>query len=338
MHTGPMAINAFAALPRQDYLQADVRMEKPVKLWHPDQTHTDVLPQWPPVAKAGVPPVDWRRQLLFVKDRDAHGMNYLVLRDTVSGGQPTMWSFWTLSEKIGTPAEVQDLPAFLADKPGNKAVDARVLQGNRFTAIGQLGVDVDYYIAAPTNTPRHTLRWGHAYYDQYTEYQDLLHLQLPGDGAYFVALVPRLRGEASPTFTTLGDGQVIKVQGKFGTDYAFLAANAADAAAAGIAFHGTAASVQDRAGGLILSLGAAGRITHPSGVTLDAAGPASLRVGQVMSVEIPAEAPVRTITLTVPGGLALAVPTPGVTLETLGEHHYRLTLPGGVASVMLIGV
>jgi hypothetical protein len=337
MYTGPMAITAFATLPRQDYLQADIRMEKPVALWHDDQTQTDVLPAWPPAPATGKPPVDWRRQVLFMKDRDAQGMNYLVLRDTVRGGQPTQWSFWTLSEKIGTPDEARD-PAFLADKPGNTAVDARALKGDRFTAVGQCGVDVEYYIASPTDTPRHTLRWGHRYYSQYDEYQDLLHLQLPGDGAYFVALVPRLRSEAAPSFTTLGDGQVIKVKGSFGTDYAFLAGSEADAAAEGIAFHGTAASVEDRPGGLLLSLGAKGTVRHPKGFALEADGPASLRVGEVVVVELPADAPARTVLLTLPGGLALAAPAPGVVLQTLPDGRFSLTLPGGIASVMLLRV
>lgn len=44
---------------------------------------------------------------------------------------------------------------------------------------------------------------------------------MPGDGAYFVALVPRDAGEAAPNFATLGGGKALKVSGPFGTDDGF---------------------------------------------------------------------------------------------------------------------
>ena len=128
----------------------------------------------------------------------------LLFRDTATGGQPTVWSMWTLSQKLGTPQEVSDLDAFLANAPGNKVRPASEIQGDRFTAIGQFDVDVEYYIARPSDTPRHTLRWGYTGYNTidrhhnpnpWHEFQDLLHLQLPGDGAYFVAFFPRQRTE-----------------------------------------------------------------------------------------------------------------------------------------------
>lgn len=55
------------------------------------------MPEWPPVPALGKAPVMWRRQVLFIKDDDPSSANYLLLRDTVSGGQPTIWQFFTLS-------------------------------------------------------------------------------------------------------------------------------------------------------------------------------------------------------------------------------------------------
>ncbi|MHB9134127.1 MAG: hypothetical protein ACYDBB_23910 [Armatimonadota bacterium] len=335
MYSGPMSMTDFAALNRQDYLAANIRMERPVKLWHGDQHQTDVLPKWPPVQKAGAPPVDWRRQVLFIKDTTPMGAGYLLLRDTVSGNQPTMWQFWTLSEKIGTPEEVKNLDAFLADKPGYKALDSREIKGDRFTAIGQQGVDVEYYIASPTDTPRHTLRWGHTYYNFYSEYQDLLHLQLPGDGAYFVALFPRKRTEPAPAFQTLGDGKIIKVKGTFGTDYGFLAGQDDTASAENITFHGTAASVQDRPTGLVLSLGAKGDI-RAKGYAIACDTPASLRVGQILTVEVPSGSPATIVNITAPGEWLLAKPLPGVTVTPNGADAFTLTIPAGMSSVMLV--
>ena len=98
-----------------------------------------------------------------MKDDDPAAANYFLFRDSVRGGQPTLWQFWTLSEKIGTPDQVRDREAFLADRPGDRVAAARPLLGDRFTALGQFDVDVEYYIASPTDTPRATLRFSDTY-------------------------------------------------------------------------------------------------------------------------------------------------------------------------------
>jgi len=99
-----------------------------------------------------------------VKDTDPGQVNYLVLRDTVSGGQPTMWQWWAVSDKIGTAEEARDVDAFLADAPGNANAPVRELEGDHLTAVGPFGVDTEFYVAAPQNTPRNTLRFGREYH------------------------------------------------------------------------------------------------------------------------------------------------------------------------------
>ena len=346
---GQANVSAFSTLPRQDYAAVDVALHDPFRMaldW------LTTLPEWPPVPAPGKPPVDWRRQVLFLKDDDPAQPAYLLLRDSVKGGQPTMWQMWTLSEKIGTPEEVKDLPAFLADKPGYTICPARELHGDRFTAIGQLGVDVEYYIASPLGTPRHTLRWGTDLYNwanklKVPEYQDLLHLQMPGDGAYFVAFYPRKRAWPAPTFSTLGDGTIIKVTGDFGTDYGFLSALETRATGEGVTFRGTAASVEDRAGGLVLSLGARGEVRYKS-YGLSADFPLSLRVGQkALAIELPASLqppafglarpfPGGAVTISAPGTWALAQPLPGVKL-TETAAGLLVQVPAGVRTVGLVG-
>ncbi|MCF7855762.1 MAG: hypothetical protein K9N51_13255, partial [Candidatus Pacebacteria bacterium] len=122
--------SSFAALPRMDYLNADMRMTEDYELWPHVQKKKlpRNLPTWPPVEKRGKTPLDWQRQLLFVKDSDAAGFSYLVFRDTVRGEQPTMWQFWTLSRKIGTPEQTADLESFLADAPGASSAAWRELE------------------------------------------------------------------------------------------------------------------------------------------------------------------------------------------------------------------
>ncbi|NUQ66515.1 MAG: hypothetical protein HUU20_28975 [Pirellulales bacterium] len=337
-------------MPRQDYTAVDVALHYPREMNLPWVTD---LPEWPPVPALGKPPVDWRRQVLFLKDDDPANPAYLLIRDSLKGGQPTMWQMWTVSEKIGTPEEVKDLAAFLKDKPGHQIRPARELKGDRFTAIGQLDVDVEYFIASPAGTPRHTLRWGTNMIDwanplAQPEYQDLLHLQMPGDGAYFVAFFPRKRGCPVPAFSTLGDGTILRVSGDFGTDYGFLSAEQAAAAGEGVAFRGTAASVQNRKSGSVLALGAKGEVRYEAyGLAADSA--ASLRIGEKeLTVELPEKVmdgdktlqpmvprPGGKVTLIAPGNWALAEPLTGVKL-TKSANGFLLEIPAGLRAVALV--
>ncbi|HEY3417962.1 MAG TPA: hypothetical protein VGM23_13850 [Armatimonadota bacterium] len=346
-HGGLANVSSFSTLPRQDYASVDVALHYPRRMaldWKTD------LPEWPPVPQTGKPPVDWRRQTLFLKDDDPAKATYLLIRDSIKGGQPTMWQMWNVSEMLDTPDKVQDVAAVLANKPGAKILPARELKGDRFTAIGQLGVDVEYYIASPTNTPRYTLRWGTDMIDwanklAQPEYQDLLHLQMPGDGAYYVAFFPRKRNTPAPTFSTLGGGTIIKVEGDFGKDYGFLSALDVTTAGENASFKGTAASVQDRLDGLVLSLGAKGAVQYKSfGLTADF--PVSLRVqATTLTIELPAGIqppafklmqpfPGGTLTVNAPGNWTLAKPLPGVKL-TKSTAGYLLKVPTGLKSITL---
>ena len=345
---GRANVSAFSTLSRQDYAAVDVAKHYPRPMNLNLRTN---LPEWPAAPKKGQPPVDWRRQTLFLKDDDPAKTAYLLIRDSLKGGQPTMWQMWTVSETIDTPEKVKDVAAVLAKKPGHQILPARELKGDRFTAIGQLGVNVEYYIASPSGTPRHTLRWGTSMFDWANklgipEYQDLLHLQMPSDGAYYVALFPRKRATPAPTFSTLGGGTIIKVSGEFGTDYGFLAAERGTASGEGASFRGTAASVQDREGGLVLTLGAKGEVRYKKhGLAADF--PAALRVReQELTVELPQGIqppafemmkpfPGGTATVHAPGTWTLPKPLPGVAL-TQSASRITLRVPAGLEAVTLV--
>jgi hypothetical protein len=344
-------VSAFSTLSRQDYTAVDVALHYPRKTILPWLS----LPEWPPVTGKvnGKPPVDWRRQVLFLKGEDPGKTTYFLIRDSIKGGQPTMWQMWTLTDKIGTPEEVKNLDAFLKDKPGDTICPSRELKGDRFTAVGQLGVDVEYYLASPTNTQRHTLRWGTEWFYRKSnlklkspEYQDLLHLQMPGDGVYYVAFFPRKRADPAPTFQKLGDGTIIKVSGDFGTDYGFLSAQETTGAGEGVSFRGIAASVQARKSGLVLALGAKGEVRYlKHGLAADF--PVSLQVQKnELTVEFPEGIqppafqlmkpfPGGTVTITAPGGKwKLAEPLPGVKLVKSGSD-WVLEVPAGLKAVKL---
>ncbi|MFQ5809512.1 MAG: hypothetical protein ACE5JM_07830, partial [Armatimonadota bacterium] len=330
-----VSMEAFSALPRQDYFAASYLL----KGWDGGTYGTPADPvSWPPAPGTAEFPMSWHRRMLYVQDDDPAGPNYLVLRDSMSGGKPSLWQMWTASEKIGTPRQVQDLEAFLADAPGKTAVRAHPLEGDRFTAVGRLGVDVEYYIADPPDTERWTMRWGQRYVDysvQGHDYRDLLQLRLDGDGDYFVAMFPRFREEPAPEFAALGAGTVIKVMGEFGTDYCFLPGEQSQVPVEGAYFQGEAGSVQDRADAVVLATGAAGEVRYGEwGISAPQA--ASLRVeADRLVVHLPyAHEEGGEVTLRTAGRWEPAAGQAGVTLTAV-PGGYRLILAPGLARAML---
>jgi hypothetical protein len=324
---------AVALQPRADYVRSRFSCAKADdRDWFPAL----VPPAFPRVTPAKEAKLDWTRQVLFVKDADPAGPAYIVVRDTTRGGQPTAWQFWTLSEKIGAPEQARDLTAFLADKPGPKLLPARELPaGPRYTAIGQFDMDVEFFIASPADTPRHTLRYGGPDNSRVPEYQDLLHLQQPGDGAYYLAVFPRPRQEQSPAFAALAEGKMIKVTGALGADYALLATDTTTATAEEVRVAGTSAAVQVRPAGTTLVLGAAGQVQWKA-FGLQAQHAATLQVApHALTLSLPAECPGGTLTVIAPAGWALEDPAAGVKVAP-GADNYALTLPAGVATVTLV--
>jgi hypothetical protein len=268
-----------------------------------------------------------------VKDADPAGPAWIALRDTTKGGEPTAWQFWTLSEKVGTPEQAKDAAAFLADKPGPKLMPARELPaGNRYTALGQCDMDVEYFIANPTNTPRNTLRYGGFDNSRIPQWQDLLMLQQPGDGYYYLAIFPRPRGEAAPVFTNLAEGKVIKVAGAFGADYAFLSTEETTAEAEGVKFRGTAGSVQQRAAATTLSLGASGEVHWTKFGLASPVGAALSVASDRMTLSFPSANAGGVVTLMAPAGWKVKEKSSGVKTDDK-DGKWEIKVPAGAAHV-----
>lgn len=301
-------------------------------------------PAFPLRETIGVAPFAWRRQMLRVDDDRLGGRHYLVLRDTVSGGQPTQWHFWTLSEKMGEAAAATDREAFLADKPGNALAPLRPLTGNRFTAVGSFGVDLETYVAAPLATPRYTLRYGtqagaYGVWGRAPTYQDLLHLQRSDDGSYFVALCPRRAGEAAPTFETQGDGHIIRVHAGEATDYLFLSEKPVEVAGDRVRFQGTAGTVRLSAERIALRVSAAGSVTVDDtwGLTADTAAALTVSGGDRVTVttDRPADHGAQLTLRLAPGDWTPEAAAAGVVWRQEAQGQWLLQLPAGVSTVTL---
>ncbi|WP_309400615.1 hypothetical protein [Cerasicoccus maritimus] len=261
----------FANLPSFDYARTQRTNTKPDnRNWLPPD-----LPTYPKLKPAKSDRLTIDRQVAFIHEPDnAAGPAYLAIRDTATGGEPTTWQFWTLTEGLTTP----DAPE--ADTGGEKILPARKLpDGDHYAAQGQFGVNLDYFIASPSKTPRYTLRYGgnDQIHRNQTQYQDLLHLQRPNDGAYFLALFPSLPGEPTPSFAKNRDETIIRVNFDSCEDYIFLIDHADRSKFGEAEFHGTSGCIQVRATETTLSLGAAGQVAWKN-LQLDAEMPASIRV------------------------------------------------------------
>lgn len=326
----------FAPLPAFDYAHVELEVTDTLAYGHDIRMPANV-PAMPERDQTGEAPLYWHRQLMMVDDHTPGGMQYLVLRDTVTSPRPTQWHFWTLTEKVGTPEAAADRDAFLADKPGNRATALQTLQGDRFTALGQYGVDLDYFIAAPADTPRHTVRYGvggGAYGARGRDtYQDLMHLQLPGQGAYFVAIAPRRADAAAAEFSAEGEGNVIRISGAFGNDIAFLSHEPSVASAGPATFDGTAAHVRDRGEGVTLNLGAGGAVVYDQW-RLRAEAPAQMQATPgYLAVAVPEGFPGGAVRFNAPGTVTPPeVVEADVTIAS-DDDGWVLTLPGGARTI-----
>jgi hypothetical protein len=244
---------------------------------------------------------------------------------------------WLVRRRALGPVRT-DGPSVGSEMPGKKPIAARQIHGDRFTAIGQFDVDLEYYIANPRDTQRWTMRWGHPYVDysvQGEDYRDLLQLRLDGAGDYHVVMFPRFRDQAAPQFTTLGGGTVIKLQGDAGTDYCFLPSRETTVTAEQAEFRGIAGSVQDRPNGLVLAMGASGQIRYGDWA-MEASQAASLRVmPNRLIINVARTGRKRPCKSNGGRILAAGESAPGVTLTTT-EQGFQLEVPAGREQIVLI--
>ncbi len=155
-------------------------------------------------------------------------------------------------------------------------------------------------------------------------------LELPGAGAYYVALIPKTSGTVEATAP--GDGKVIRLTGAFGTDYCFLGRLAGDKATCGdAAFEGTAGAVQDRPGALMLQLSAPGMVRYKE-YALSGSIPAALRATATeLTVALSEPWPGGEVVVQAPGKWT----TTQATASESADKQLLLRVPAGVHAVQL---
>ncbi|OPZ84813.1 MAG: hypothetical protein BWY76_01692 [bacterium ADurb.Bin429] len=327
-------ITAFAAGPRADYARGRVStttlMQLPETPEEEAELHrTGVLqPNTMPPTET-VKPINWDRQVLFIKDPDPAAPNYLVLRESFSGNTtlPTDWNLWTLATGV-------------------------TWEGNRATAAAMFGgVLLDVVMLDPTRPAWSTGEWAHKFLPgnttvqgwkdanpdkPYEERQKLLRVaQGPGQ-CYFAVLYPRLATEQAPTVTAVADGKAAKVEHVGGMDLVILLPDAVPVQAEGVMAQAAAATVSRRKGSLTLSLldGTSLMVEGQGGFAQAGAGSATL-IFTPTELTLTTDGAARELELALPARwLAAALPAdcPFALKERRGGS-WVLAVPAGKAAM-----
>jgi len=156
-----------------------------------------------------VPPQQWQRFIMFVKDEEPLGPNYFLVRDSFQASLPTDWNLWCLADELK-------------------------IDGSRATFKGKFGVDLDVFIVGEPKKIV-TGAWGPDW-----ERQKLLQLQQDVNVGYFALLYPRKDGEPVPEFAAIAEGKGVRVSLPGRTDWAFLSEDRAEVKEGEVEFSGRA--------------------------------------------------------------------------------------------------
>lgn len=185
----------------------------------------------------------WDRCILFVKDADPLGSNYVLIRDAIGKDAPKAANWWLWMNTEEDPKRT-DATALVAVK-GRDDVDLDIWFAPSAAAL--LPVEKGVVKTTPLSVKTHSAG------PPSTDLRGL-HLVLePGLNLPFV-LYPRLRDEKPPVISPLGGEAGLKVETAAGTDYIFLAPQPTEVSIENIRFKGTAGVIQVRPKAVSLTL------------------------------------------------------------------------------------
>lgn len=206
----------------------------------------------------------WDRHILFVKDSDPLGPNYVLVRDTVGkdAPKPGNWRLW-MNAAEAPQLDTQNDTTVRARGRHDVDLDlwfppaAKALLPQDKDALKTEFLSVKTHSAGPPST------------DQYG-----LHLVLPAGASLPFLLYPRLRDEKPPAISVHGTPDAIEVASPAGSDTLFLSPQPREFHVASIRFRGTVGVVQVREKQVTLTLCARGELSFGR-LELAGDGPAS---------------------------------------------------------------
>jgi hypothetical protein len=184
----------------------------------------------------------WTRQVAMVKDADAMGPNYYVLRDTVSPAEPATWRLWLTASKVTVEGDVVRVE-------GSEDVD----------------LDLFFFGASPptVNLEQKTRTSSSSFFNKPVQTaQTGLVLNLDSDHPEIgLLLFPRLKSQKPPILTPIAGGRGVRVETEFGVDEVFMSDTDFVFRDNGQTFDGTVGSIIRRPGtGTVVCLGENGKI------------------------------------------------------------------------------
>ena len=216
-------VQAFQSLKTADYVQG----QSDVTLMRKEYYYPDT-----PIASSGNPndriqlvhntPFSWQRRVLFTKAQTETDPQYTLVRDDFLGAcPPPTASFWVMAD------------------------DLKVLPTGAH-ATGQFGVDLELYVAQPAQPKIGTWQFQHQNWGG--EKQLCVRITQPDGKPFLSLLYPRRPAEPMPAFTTLANGDGVKITLPDSMDYAFLAPKPVTYKEGDIAFSGTAGYIRQGQG------------------------------------------------------------------------------------------
>ena len=351
LHEGKPALVAWSAIPSVEYVEGKFTIGAPRFVSHEATAHDRMqpLPEWPSSPTASEGDLVWRRRVMLVKD-EASADASLFVRDDVTGDRPTIWQMWLVSNGVRPLDQTASVSPNQIRRPIATVESGPIsLPGMRFLATGQFDVDTQIFVAQPSESTCSTLRWGRPYdYSPLAgirEDMDLLHLQRPDDGPYFVAFHPQRRGEQPARFESLADGAVIRGDHGSRIDYVLLADAISDVAADGIRFKGSAAVFRSEKDGPTVAFCQPGGVQfahrfiaseEPRVVELVTSAPATfiVRTGRIV-VRCASGHAGTGVRVKVPGSWKALAGPPGLTSRDEGTEGIRIQISEGVNQVVV---
>jgi len=199
----------------------------------------------------------WHRQILFAKDKDPVGPNYFIIRDTLK-------------------SDLLDSLTALLRHDRNSGADWRVwiatdtVPGTDASApirvVGRFGVDLVVYFMETSggslSTEQISRTNGASGFTSRVTTQQSLHLHVNRNARVAAILYPVPHAQPTPTFTRLADGQAVKIESGYGTDYAFLSLAPFNFNQDKVTFHGERGLIQMRQDGARLILSGPGKLGY----------------------------------------------------------------------------
>jgi hypothetical protein len=280
------------------------------------------LPNTPASKPEPIPPMSWRRSILFVKDADVLGPNYFLVRDNFIGAtKPTDWSAWCLADEVrfegniarftgqhGVDLDVVSLlPGTTTWVRNREAIPPPPTVAKLSYGPGVPGWPKEYQQPEKDHPPimSHNFMYlGEAWRKVngtkvFEERQICARLARPAGAGYFVLLYPRKRdSEPIPTYTAWAQGLGAKVTLPAETHYLLLSPQTVQVKDGDIALDAAVAVVRRSKDRQILSLlqGRAARVGKyavtaeaPVTLTITAAGVTGETSGgaQTVTVSLP---------------------------------------------------